>query len=217
MTVPDMGQVGADLYDAVAPLTWADSQVEYHLAHFCAANGLQLEEVAALVRTDDEGNDGWTAFASPKRCPDDYLYTLAVWAGVRFPRRMSLGDLRALIGPQAPGLWRGTKAAILASVQRYLTSGATIYFEERADGDAYKLRIFTYDGETLDEAAIVHELRNQIPAGLVVDYEVRVGQTYDQLAASMASYDQVTATYPTYDDVTYSLPPEATTQPGGTA
>lgn len=201
-----MTVVGADLFDAVEPLTYADESLGWPLALYLSANGLMLEEVAALVRTGPDGQDGWSAFADPARCPNSFLYTLAVWAGVRYPRRMTYGDLRAIIGPHAPSVWRGTKAAILSAVTRYLTEGATIYFEERADGNAYHLRIFTYTAETLDEDAIRTELLGAVPAGLVTAYEVRDGQTYDQLEASVATYDEVTATFDSYDEVTHSMP-----------
>ena len=209
MTRPDMTVVGAELYDAVAPLTYADESLGWPLALYLSANGLMLEEVAALVRASDDGSDGWTAFADPARCPDSFLYTLGVWAGVRFPRRMTLSDLRDIIGPQAPGVWRGTKGAILSAVRRYLVEGSTIFFEERADGNAYHLRIFTYDSETLNEDAIRDELLGAIPAGLVVNYEVREGQTYDQLEAGVTSYDDMSSTWSSYDEVTHSMSPDA--------
>lgn len=198
--------VGQDLYDAVEPLTYADESLGWPLANFLSSLGLMLDEEARLVRTDDDGNDGWSAFADPQRCPANYLYTLAQWAGVRYPRRTSVDDLRALIGPRAPGLWRGTKAALIASVQRYLTPGGALYFEERADGDAYKLRIYTYTYDTVDETAIRNELAAGVPAGLVLDYEVREGQTYAMLRDSVDTYADLKATYATYADVKSALP-----------
>ena len=206
-TPPLTTTVGADLYEAVEPLTWADESLGWPLALYLDAVGLILDEIAVLVRTDDLGNDGWSAFADPTRCPASFLYTLAQWAGVRYPRRMSEADLRVLIGPHAPGVWRGTKAAILAGIQRYLTPGGAIYFEERADGDPYKLRIFTYGFDTLDEQAIRTELLNEIPAGLIVDYEVREGQTYSMLRDRVADYAEVKSTYATYGDVVAAPPP----------
>ena len=200
--------VGADLYAALGPLTEDDESVGWALATYLDANGLMLEDVAALVRADAEGHEGWTAFADPSRCPDSFLYTLAVWAGVTYPRRMSKDDLRKLIGPHAPGVWRGTKGAILAGIQRYLAAGADIYFEERADGDPYKLRIFTYTWSTLDETAIRNELLHDIPAGLVVDYQLRSGQSYAQALEATGTYADMKATYATYADMRTAHPAE---------
>jgi len=200
-------QVGGNLYDALAPLAYDDEQLQWPLALYVDALGTILEETAQLVRVDDEGNDGWSAFADPRRCPTAYLYTLAQWAGVRYPRRMTEPDLRDLIDGHAPGLWRGTKRAILAGIRRYLTPGASVYFEERADGDPYKLRIFTYTQSTLSQSAIEHELTQQVPAGLVTIYEVRVGQDYDMVNARVPNYTQVKSTWANYNAVKAAPPP----------
>ena len=84
-----------------------------------------------------------------------------------------------------------------------------IYFEERADGDAYRIRIFTYEHWTLDEDAIRTELLNQIPAGLLLDYEVRVGQTYGMVRDTHPTYTDVKAAYATYADMAAAPPPAA--------
>jgi len=203
---PITTQVGQDLYDALEPLTFADESLGWPLAHYVDALGLILEEIAGMVRTDDEGNDGWSPFADPQRCPDGWRYTLALWAGVRYPRRMGTQELRDYIDGHGPGIWRGTKTAILAAVRRYLTPDGTVYFEERADGNPYALRIFTFGFNTLDEDAIRAELEANVPAGLLLDYEVRVGQTYDMLAGSVETYDEMKTTFPTYDDAYNARP-----------
>ena len=118
---------------------------------------------------------------------------------------MSTDDLRAIIGPQGPGLWRGTKGAILAAVQRYLTPGGQLFFSER-DPDPYSLRIYTYTYDTLDEAGIARELLTVVPAGLIVDFEVREGQTYGMVRDSGDTYAQVKAKYATYAVLVSSLP-----------
>lgn len=205
-TPPITTDVGQDLYDAVAPLTWADESVGWSLAYYLDAAGLILEATALLVRTDDDGNDGWSAFGDPARCPDEYLYTLAQWSGIRYPRRMAKADLRTLIGPHAPGLWRGTKDAILDTVRRYLLPGGALYFEERADGDPYKLRIFTYVYDTLDQAAIQRELLAEIPAGLILDYQVRTGLSYLSLTTVVSSYADLRARFASYTAVGHYVP-----------
>ena len=65
----DMTTVGSDLYAAVEPLTYAEESLGYPLANFLSSVGLMLEEIATLVRADDDGNDGWTGFADPSPVP----------------------------------------------------------------------------------------------------------------------------------------------------
>jgi hypothetical protein len=200
-------QVGADLYESLAPLTYDDEQLGWPLATYLDALGLILDEIAGLVRTDEDGNDGWSAFADPARCPDDFLVTLAQWAGVRYPRRMSGDDLRALIGPHAPGLWRGTKQALLDTVQRYLTPGGSMYFEERADGNPYVLRIHTYAYDTLDAVALENELLTHVPAGLILEYAMQEGMSYAELRHQAATYAAMRATFENYRAVVTYVPP----------
>jgi hypothetical protein len=207
VSAPLTTQVGGDLYDALEPLTFADEALQWPLANFVDALGLILEETAQLVRADDAGNDGWSAFADPSRCPSSYLYTLAQWAGVRYPRRMQEQALRELIEGHAPGLWRGTKSAIEASIRRYLAPGGTISFIERALGNAYALTIFTYAHSTLNEAAIRRELLLQVPAGLILTYEVHVGQDYAMVTSRVADYAVVNTTWASYNAVAEAPPP----------
>lgn len=204
---PLQTQVGDDLYDALEAMTWADQELGWPFAYYLDSLGLILEETAYVVRADDDGHDGWSAFAEPDRVPIAYLYTLAQWAGVRYPRRMNPEQLRTLIDGNAPGLWRGTKAALLAAIRRYLTPGASVYWEERADGNPYAIRIFTYTTQTLDETAIRKELAAQLPAGLLLTYEVRAGQDYDMLRDRVKDYAEVKATWATYKDVHLAPPP----------
>jgi len=199
-------EVGGDLYSALEPLAFADEELQWPLANFVDALALILEETAQLVRADDAGNDGWSAFADPQRCPTAYLYTLAQWAGVRHPRRMGEQALRELIDGKAPGLWRGTKSAIEQAIRRYLAPGGTIFFQERTAGNAYALTIFTFTYSTLNEAAIRRELLLSVPAGLLLTYEVRVGQTYGMLLGRVTNYAAVKTTYATYKAV-YNAPP----------
>jgi hypothetical protein len=203
---PITTQVGADLYDALEPLTYADEQLQWPLAYYLDALGLILEETAELVRADEAGNDGWSAFADPQRCPTAYLFTLAQWAGVRYPRRMDQQQLRDLIDGSAPGLWRGTRKAIEESIRRYLAPDGLIFFQERSLGNAYALTIFTFAHSTLNEAAIRRELLLQVPAGLLLTYEVRIGQDYGMLLGRLADYAAMKATWPTYQAV-YEAPP----------
>ena len=117
-------------------------------------------------------------------------------------------DLRQLIGPHAPGVWRGTKGSIEAAVRRYIGPTGNLYFEERADGDAYHLRIFTYTFDTPAEAAamIRNELLGEIPAGLILDYEIRDGQTYGMALVKCQTYADLKAMYATYADVKDDAP-----------
>lgn len=116
----DLGQTGADLYEATAPIAYADRENAWAWASLMYALSGLLDVVAEMVRDDGAGNPGWTALASPARCPEPWLRVLAQWAGIRRWDAMSADDLRELIGPRAPGLWRGTRAAMIDAARRFL-------------------------------------------------------------------------------------------------
>jgi hypothetical protein len=211
-----LGDTGRDLYAATLPVAYGDPDNGWAWAHYCGALAHLLDVIAEMVRDDADGNPGWTALGSPTRCPPEWLRVLAQWAGVHRWDSMSPADLRGLIGPHAPGLWRGTKAAMIAAVRRHFppgTADAYLYFEERADGDPYLLRVFTYEFVDHDTAAVEASLRAEKPAGLNLEYELRVGQTWAMLNGRKTSWDQTRTDYATWWDVWHDPPPGVTPPP----
>lgn len=200
-----LGEVATELYDATAPLTYAEVALGFPWATYLASLGLILE--SEMVLTGGDGQyEPWTALADPTRCPADWLNVLAQWAGLRNRSAYSETELRQMIGPHAPGLWRGTKDAMIAAARRFIGADGAIYFEERADGDPYALRVFTYDYEGGDPAQIEQALLAAKPAGIVLDYEQRVGQTYQMMLDQHATYADVKAAYATYADAVSARP-----------
>lgn len=187
----DMGDTGRDLYAATEPIAYADPEFDWPWARFCASVAELLDPVSIMVRDDADGNEGWTALASPTRCPEPWLRVLAQWAGVRRWDALSSDDLRQLINGRAPGLWRGTRDALIAAVRRFyppeLAPEELLYFEERSviTGDelidAYMLRVFTYSWVEHDPELVRTNLEAALPAGIKLIYEVRHGQAYFML------------------------------------
>lgn len=66
----DLDGTGRDLYAATAPLAWADPATDFAWAKYTDALGELLDVIAEMVRDDADGNAGWTALASPARCPN---------------------------------------------------------------------------------------------------------------------------------------------------
>jgi Phage tail protein (Tail_P2_I) len=206
---PDLGPTGADLYAATAPAAFAEQDTDYAWARFLGALSEMLDPIAEMVRTDPDGHPGWTALASPHRCPPKWLRVLAQWAGIRRWDSMTDEELRELIGPRAPGAWRGTRPAMIAAVRRFLPPGTAdqyLYFEERADGDPYRLRVFTYTFIEHDETLVRAALEAAKPAGLQLIYEVRRGQNWAMLNDRMASWAGVNENYESWDHVHHDEP-----------
>jgi hypothetical protein len=202
----DLGDTGRDYYAKTQPVAFGDPRNGWAWARYCAALSILLDPVSTMVRDDDQGNPGWTALASPNRCPSPWLRVLAQWAGIRRWDAIDDVDLRNLIGPRSPGLWRGTRAAMAAAVRRFLPPDGTIYLEERAGGDAYAFRVFTYDFDEHDPALVEAALLAAKPAGLTLIYEVRSGQTYRMVRERHPTYADARAAYVNYEDMRLRRP-----------
>ena len=188
------------LFENTYPAAYADEDNDYAWQRFMLALAQLLDPVAEITRPDD-GSEPWTVLASPYRCPTIWLPVLAQWAGIRRPDAMSEEDLRALIATGGPGFHRGTRDAMIAAIRRFLppdTPDNLITFDERADGDAYFLRVFTYSFVEHDPELVRQALEQAKPAGLILDYEVRVGQTWGMLKDSSDSWGDVLVDYPSW-------------------
>jgi hypothetical protein len=217
LVAPEVGNTGGEMRDNTRAAAWADPEHGYAWANLLGALSYLLDPLADVTRPPD--NSGrWTVLASPRRCPPQWLPVLAQWAGVRRPEALTPDELRDLIGPTAPGLWRGTRAAMIAAVRRFFPPGFEadrfLYFEERArvtgneQLDAYALRVFTYSFvEGVDEEAVRDALAHAKPAGLFpFIYEVRQGQMWAMLNERMSSWAEVRDSYATWDDVRHDEP-----------
>ena len=201
----DMGITGQELYDNTQPAQYAEQKTDYAWAKFLATLSELLDPIAVVTRPRS-GEEQWTVLGSPSRCPREWLPVLAQWAGVRRPDTMREEDLRILIGPHGPGMWRGTKQAMTASVARFLPEGAPIYFEERADGDPYLFRVFIWTYSGGDAEQIRSTLLHEKPAGLTLEFDVRVGQTWGMLKQRKATWGDVMIDYPDWHEVKYDEP-----------
>lgn len=204
-----LGNTGEEIYRNTEPIAYADSDTGHAWRRFISALSELLDPIAAITRPTD-GTQRWANLGSPRRCPSIWLPVLAQWAGVRRPDALTEEELRDLIGPTAPGMWRGTRQAMTAAVRRFLPPGVAdryIYFEERADGDAYALRIFTYEFVEHDAEAIRDSLLHAKPAGLwPFEYEVRVGQTWDMLRRRKKTWADVNRDYANWREVHHDEP-----------
>ena len=203
---PELGNTGREMLDNTRPVPDVDGA----WAKFLDALSYLLDPIADVTRPPD-GSGRWTVLASPTRVPERWLPVLAQWAGVRRPDVMSDEDLREVIGPTAPGLWRGTRAAMIAAVRRFypvnMAPDYLLYFEERAvitgdeTIDAYQLRVFTYDFVPHDWELVRQALLHAKPAGLNLTYDVRRGQAWFMLRERRESWADVRDSYASWNAV----------------
>jgi len=207
-----------NLYERFDPLSAGDESVDWHLLKFLdALCSVMLEDVHALV-TDRDDMPGWGVLLNVDEAPSYVLKYLAQYVGVRTQESMSDEDLREAIRSPV-GFRRGSPAALVAAVQRFLTGGKHVVILERTafgvDG-AYRLFVRTYDAETpgggdaagtaLVRSAIIRE---QKPAGILLDYDSIPGEIYNDWEAGpgVGTYNDVEPDFATYDEAeTYIIP-----------
>lgn len=162
---------------------------------------------------DIGGSD--TALATlfdPDQTPSSWIPWIAQLAGVDLVDVDTDTHRRRKI-KEAPQRLRGTREALRAAARRYMTGDRIVTIVERrtsadtADPDHVWVR--TYDPETPDPQRVEKALDRAKPAGIVVDYESRVGQTWSDVIDRFATWADVLDEYTDWEAVINDIPPEA--------
>jgi hypothetical protein len=170
-----------------------------------------FDQIETYARDSADGRPGWAILMDPDRCPPEALGYLAQFVGVTLNDGLSTTDQRARI-KGTDGFKRGTRGALVAAAQQYLTGSKTVYVIERdasvdpVYGGAYGLTVFTFTPETPDSAAVLKALMEQKPAGIKLQYVVVTGTNYSLVRSTYADYTAVKATFATYNGLRNNVP-----------
>ena len=187
---------GDELYEAMAPLAYADAANDYALKTICYALAQMFKQLELLVRTDDDGNLPWSIIMDADRAPDYMLPYIAQFVGQTIPTGMSEADARALI--KAPSnSERGTRASLIENVEKYLTGTKHISLRER-DTSPWHATMNILSGESgiangtyvVNQAnaslsPIIQALLDNKPVGIVLELIVSNGITIDELVGTI--------------------------------
>lgn len=213
MAMPTLDSFAQRLYDALAPLQFAEAELDYPLAKYIAALGKMFQIVEDYSRDqliDDDFAPGWSQLLDLARAPSEALPWLGQFIGV--PVTLGLTDAQQREQIVAVGGWnRGTPATIAAAAGLYLTGNKTVVFRERSpiacpSEPAYGLEIVTYLDETPDPVATEAAIRAQKPAGIVLLYQALTGQDFESLYENHPDFDSVYTTYTTFQGVLTDSP-----------
>lgn len=181
MPLPDLTDCAQYLYDQLEPLQYAEADNDYALAKYCSAVATPFDEIWDLVVTPDVP---WSTVVDTDVAPAKFLDWLGRFKGVRAlvaddaTKRERIHD--------AAGMKRGTLTSILARTRLHLTGTQHVTIQERADSDAWKLRITVYTAELV---GTVQALRDDIintvkPAGITLDLVVAASETWNEAGAT---------------------------------
>jgi len=206
MPQPTLGTFSQRVYDGMEPMQWDEATQGWPLAIYVGAHGDVLyQEIEDYASDSDDGEHvGWSMFLDIDRCPDKGLPWLAQLVGVNLPGGLTAAQQRTMI--KALQNWqRGTRQAMRAAAQAFLTGTQTVAFQER-DTSAYKLSIVTLTSETANSTLVLNALNSQKPAGIVLKYQVLDGQTWQMLKNTGQTWAQVKTNYLTWNIVRTTKP-----------
>lgn len=205
MAAPDLDSFAERTYDEVEPMRALDAFNGYALAHYLAAIGTLFQEIEDYAADGPNGEVGWSGILDLDRSPDKGLDWLGQFVGVLPRGGLTSAEHRQRIVNHEQ--WdRGTPQAMIKAIKLHLTGQQRVVLYER-DTSAYHLSIVTYTSETpVDTAPILLEIKQQKPAGIIVNYSVSTGQDYLNVFVSYANYQTVLTTFASYADLLNNRP-----------
>lgn len=187
MSRPTVSDSAERLYETLTAYAADDETNGWVLLHACEAAARMLANTNAVLRHDDIGS-GLRRLHDPDRTPTFALAWLAQHAGVpEIGADLTEAQARQLIR-DAPGMRRGTPAALRSAAQRYLTGNKTVIMLER-NGGAYQLAIVTRTDETPDAGKVLAALLTQKPAGIILTYTAADSQVWDEVTTAWDDVD----------------------------
>lgn len=198
---PAVSDLTEDLYASLGTgFTLEDEQHGWATLVWAEALAHPHEQVAELAAD-------WSALFDVDRCPAWALPWLATVVGARLIEGLDEEGMRLTIG-SINHVKRGTPEAIRASARQLLAGTRSIKVDERFDGDAYRVRIRTYEAETPDPVAVELAIRAEKPAGLVLTYAVFAGAIWQDLVDAELTWADVLAAFATWNDLRTWIPEE---------
>ena len=200
MDRPVVSAAAEELYEFLEAFVVEDEEEEtWQTLLFCEAlMGGTAQTVWNWV-TDRTDMLGWAYLFNADLADANALPWLAQFNGTKLREDMTEQEQRDAIQVPA-GFNRGTLDAIINAAKPYLTGDKTVIVRERLGG-AYILNVRTLAGETPDEDAVRAALLLQKPAGIVLQYNFDVGQTWTHLQSDHASWNAVIADYVDWDEL----------------
>jgi hypothetical protein len=200
---PEVSSVTEEFYASLG--VWARADTirgetidRWELLEFCESIGGLLQPLDDIIQDTDDG-PGWSIVMDVDRAPADWLGWLAQFVGVRLRAGLTLGEQRDRI-KSTDGFRRGTPSAIIGAAQQFLTGDKQVFLIER-HGSAWALTVATLASETPDPAKVEYAVREQKPAGIVMNVVTVAGDDYDYIANTHATYTALLAAFDTYAEL----------------
>lgn len=200
MARPDTTDFQEQLYDAIGPLTYGDSDDnDWALLIYVGAHASMFDQMEEYIRYDDDGTPGWGRLMDIDRTPVEVIPWLAQFKGVQnVPTNLTEQGQRDYV-KSTDGFKRGTTDAIIGAAQQTLTGTKTVIVRERdpsvdttVGGEgAYGMTVLTYTSETPDSAVVLANILKQKAGGLLLAYSTVTGAIYLLIRTTYATYNDI--------------------------
>ena len=141
----DAGGFAEELYEQMAPLTWADENWGWALLCYLGAIGQTIESLDYLAHQDVP----WEGMLNIDTVPDAALPWLGQFVGAVLDASLSSAEQRQQIRDHI-GWNRGTPATFISMGKSHLTGTKTLQLDERLP-TPYSFRVITWADETPEE------------------------------------------------------------------
>lgn len=144
-TYTPLGQVLQERTEPLQPVV-VDEQNGYAHGNLCEAIMRPYQQVGELIDPPDP-YEPWTPLFYVDITPDWALQWLGQVVGVRVPNTATPDEARALIKDQSQQEV-GKPDAIRSAIEALITGDETVWFRERANGNAYALEVVILESES---------------------------------------------------------------------
>lgn len=179
---PAVSSIAERAYDLMAPLARRDATDGWPLLFLLDAFTLGEAPIWELV--EDPGLD---EFLQVDVAPAEWLPWLAAVVGARLAAAMTEAQRRLEIRHPS-GYERGRPRTIAAMIDGHLTGQRAVIFREKFDGNAYHLVIRTRADETPDPAAVLADLKRNVPTALRLDYAAAAEREWIDVEETWATW-----------------------------
>lgn len=194
---PSLGSVAEELYAKLAPFQTfsldgrevTDEEMGWALLIYWGLIAKRWQAIEDLSRDTPEG-PGWSILFDPDRIPAEGLPWQSQTVGVILPQGMTEQQQRDRI-KGTDGMKRGTPSALAVAAQRHLTGEKNVIINEMLGGNAKRIGVVTYTGETPNPEQTRLDIEEQLPWWIKLTHTVEAAWDYATIRTAFDNYAEI--------------------------
>lgn len=208
--LPDIypNTIGEEALELLAPIIDRFGDPESYLTVFVNGLALMLKPIDDISRDGPNGEPGWSQIFDLERAKTNWLPWMGQIVGYEVPTRPSGQSLADYDAQQRERMftraaWRkGTNGLLHDVIAEQLNDPKRVIIQNRVGGNANQIKVWVYASDIATSAAEVEAAaRSQKALGLIMEFAVLAGKTYESLRAANATYQTVFTKFADYNEV----------------